>query len=293
MHLTEKEIERFYGIWFSLLHFVNQHHKIVSSFPKIWRNANVSPEIALPIRNVLWEDDTLLETFIADNPAKLNTDNLALVNSWKNRVSDSFFIFRHLKKHTIFIDNSSPPIGYGVHGITSSLEEVIGSYLPIYAQAVLLPFEDHIIYDSLLSSYPIYFGSGYKRSLKDTYRDIQERGGVITTLPNNYNDRNRVQAGNKKVLAAFQKSLGSSGLSPKMILEHTENISDFANEFLVKQTPSVFLLDTTEKTIEIYRKLRNDNINLVSFKRFLRFLRDTGRMEWDKVEHLLQFLKRK
>ena len=88
MHLSESEVERFYTIWFPLLHFVNQHRKVVPSFPKEWRNANVSPEVAVPIRNALWEDDTLREAFIGENPARLSIDDLALVGSWKDRISD-------------------------------------------------------------------------------------------------------------------------------------------------------------------------------------------------------------
>ena len=295
MHLLEKEVERFYGIWFPLLHFVNQNRKVAPSFPKEWRNANVPPEVAVPIRNALWEDDALREAFISENPARLSPDDLALIDSWKHRVADNFFIFRHLKKYTIFIDGSSPSNGYGVQGIISSLEEIVGSYLPIYVKAVLLPFEDRIIYDSLLSYYPIQFGAGYRSSLNDTYRDIQERGGIITKLwpsPDGGTDQKRIQSSNKKVLITFQKALGASGLSPNMIKEHTNNIADFANNFLSDKTPPSMLLDFTPKDIEAYLKLRND-INLVSFKRFIRFLRETGRMDWDESEQLLDFFKRK
>ena len=295
MHLTEKEVERFYTIWFPLLHFVNQHRNVVPSFPKEWHNAHVPPEVAVPVRNALWEDDALREAFITENPAGLSQDDLALVESWKHRVADNFFIFRHLKKYTVFIDGSSPANGYGVQGITTSLEEIAGPYLPIYVQAVLLPFEDRIIYDSLLSSYPIQFGGGYRSSLKDTYRDIQERGGIITKLPlgDVGSDFERIQASNKKVLAAFQKALGASGLSPNMIQEHSANLANFANEFLIKQIPLHRLLDFTQRDIETYRKLHNRDINMVSFKRFVWFLRDTGRIDWDKAEQLLDYFKRK
>ncbi len=296
MHLTEKEVERFYGIWFPLLHYVNQHRKVVPSFPKEWRNAHVPPEVVVPIRNALWEDDTLREAFISENPARLSPDDLALIDSWKYRVADDFFIFRHLKKYTIFIDGSSPANGYGVQGITASLEEIIGAYLPIYVKTVLLPFEDRIIYDSLLSSYPIQFGGGYRSSLNDTYRDIQEHGGIITQLsPFNDSDNHqeRIRSSNKMVLTAFQKALGASGLSPNMIQQHTNNIADFASKFLSNKTPPSMLLDLSQKDIETYRKLRNDDINLVSFKRFIRFLRETGRMDWDEAEQLLDFLKLK
>ena len=294
MHLNEGEVARFYSIWFPLLHFVNHHRKVVPAFPKEWRNAGVSPEVAVPVRDALWEDDGLREAFIAENPAGLSQDDLALVESWKHRVKDNFFIFRHLKKYTVFIDGSSPASAYGVQGITGPLEEIIGPYLPIYVQAVLIPFKDRIIYDSLLSSYPIHFGGGYKRSLKEAYRDIQERGGIITRLPpGEENAQEKVHASNKKVLAAFQKALGASGLSSKMIQEHSSNLVDFAREYLINKTPPNMLLDLAKADIEAYRELRKGDINFVSFKRFIWFLRDSGRMDWDVAERLLKYLKRR
>jgi len=294
MHLSESEVERFYRIWFPLLHFVNQHRNVVPAFPKAWRNAGVSPEIAVPVRDALWENDVLREAFISENPAKLSPDDLALVDSWKYRVEDDFFIFRHLKKYTLFIDGSSPANAYGVQGITEPLEEIIGPYLPIYVKAVLIPFEDRIIYDSLLSSYPIFFGGGYKRSLSATYRSIQERGRIITMLPpDEDNAQEKVQASNKKVLTAFQKALGASGLSPKMIQEHSGNLAAFADEFLNQRTPPGMLLDLTPSDIEAYQDLRKGKINHVSFKRFIWFLRDTERMDWDNADDFLRFFKGK
>lgn len=293
MHLSEGEVERFYRIWFPLLHFVNRHRNVVPAFPREWRNAGVSPEVVVPVRDALWEDDALREAFITENPAKLSRDDLALVKSWKHRVKDNFFILRHLNKYTVFIDGSTPANAYGVRGIMGPLEEIVGPYLPIYVEAVLIPFEDGIIYDSLLSSYPIHFGGGYSRSLKETYRDIQERGGIITKLPpDKSNAQRKVQASNNKVLAAFQRALGASGLSPKMIQEHSANLADFAGEYLLRKRVSGMLLDLTSADIEAYRELRQGDINLVSIKRFVWFLRDTERMDWDEAEKLLKYLKR-
>lgn len=294
MHLTSHEVERFYTIWFPLLHYVNRQRKLVSSFPQVWRDANVQPEVAVLLRDALWEDDDLRKAFITENPANLSQVDLALVESWQHRVSGDFFILRHLKKYSIFLSSGSPH-AYGVLGLTGPIEEVLGPELPIYVKAVLLPFEDRIIYDSLLSAYPIYFGAGCRSSFNDTYRDIQERGGIVTTLPPpaDRSDPKQIESSNKKVLAAFQKALSKSGLSPKMVQQHTDQLTEFTNSFLLKKSSPSLLLDVTPQDLETYQGRRKGTVNLVSFKRFIWFLRDTGRMDWDEAEDWLTFLKRK
>lgn len=291
MHLAKSEVERFYNIWFPLLHYVNQQKSIVPSFPEIWGEASVDPETAVPVRNALWEDDSIRQSFIEENPAKLNADDLALVQSWKWRVSGEFFIFRYLKKHTIFISTDSPPAAYGVHGLASPLEEIFGTYLPIYVQTTLIPFGDIIIYDSLLSSYPVFFGSGIKGSLKETYREIQERGRLITSLPASPIDNpEQIRISNQKIIKAFRKALGKSGLSPKKMQEHLDAITHFAEDFLITQSPPKLLLDITAQDIKSYVQTKS-KVNFVSFKRFIWFLRDTMRIYWDDAEDLLAYLK--
>ncbi len=297
MHLSIDETQRFYTIWFPLLHYVNQQQKLIPDFPAQYGDASVDPQDAITLREALWADDALREGFIAENPANLSADDLALVDSWKHRVAGNFYIFRYLKKHTVFLSSESPTRAFGVLGLVSPIEEIIGPYLPILIKTVLLPFEDRIIYDSLFSSYPIHFGGGYRRSLKEGYNRIQEREGIITTLLP-YAERGdpaavkqHVQEKNKKLLVAFQKELGKSGLSPKMMEEHTAAIAAFA-DFLLTQTPPAYLLDTDRAQVKAYIGSTSGKANLISFKRFARFLRDTDRMDYGEAEDLLDFLKR-
>ena len=104
-------------------------------------------------------------------------------------------------------------------GWSAQLRSTSGSTTPIYVQAVLLPFEGQIIYDSLLVPYRVYFGPGIRGYLNDTYRNIQEREGIITTLepsdvPANLNEvRNEVLARNAKILGAFRKDSFDTDLS--------------------------------------------------------------------------------
>ena len=74
--------------------------------------------------------------------------DLELVRSWQHRVAADFSSSRHFKKHSIFHGDSNR--FYGVLGLHRPIADVT-PYLPFYVHAVLLPFEDCIIYDSTLA----------------------------------------------------------------------------------------------------------------------------------------------
>ena len=252
-------------------------------------------QLAFELRTLLWDSATLLDEFIAQNPAHLSEGDLAIAASWRQRVKGPFFIFRHLKKYSVFLTEGRPPKAFGVLGLVSSLEDTVPWPLPIYVDTVLLPFDKHIIYDSLLTPYNVSFGSGIRRSLNDAYREAQERGGVISTLDpaNPAATKAAIEKGNEKILNAFQKSLAASGLSLKMIAEHSDVIARFNEDYLLNLRPPCSLLDITVRHLRDYLDNTDSSANLVSFKRFVRFLEQTGRMDWDSAEGMKRFLKQR
>lgn len=151
MRLPPQEVERFYRIWFALLHYVNTQLQLVPAFPAAPGEEAVSTEVTVQLRDALWANDALRTQFIADNPAQLSAADLALVASWQDRVAGPFYIFRSLHHYTIFLSHTTPAHAYGVLGLTSTIEETVPLPLPVDAQAVLLPFGHHISYDSFLS----------------------------------------------------------------------------------------------------------------------------------------------
>jgi len=75
-----------------------------------------------------------------------------------------------------------------------------------------------IIFDSLLQSYPVMFGSGIRKSLNNQVRHAQELHGIVTSLDDTDQDQDQAQAlinGNQKILLAFFKWLAKEGLSQK------------------------------------------------------------------------------
>lgn len=295
--LSVQEKERFYRIWFVLLHWVNEQLHPVPWLPDVPSQGSVPPEQAMQVRNALWADDQLLTRFTAENPAQLSEEDLALVASWQYRVSGNFFVVHALKNYTVLLTDYAPHArAYGVVGLTDSVAETMILPLPVYIQAVLLPFGDRIIYDSLFTTYNVSFGPGIRRRLKDAYRNAMEREGALTSLlptaPANPGElRSQIEARDGKLLQAFRKHLAQRGLSQKMVEQHASTIQHFASTMLLSQTPSHGLLVLTPKEIEAYLQTDHVKTAKTSFKRFVRFLMETGRMEYERTEELRQMLK--
>lgn len=293
MILQPQQTERFYRIWWMALSYTNAQLHVVPDLPREPAPGSIEPATAAKVRDALWANDSIRERFIAENPSGLAPADLEMVAGWKYRVSGNLFVFRHLKKYTIFLNDGSPPRVYGVLGLVSPLEEIVGPYLPVLVRAVLIPFEGQITYDSLLAPYRITFGGGIKRRLNAAYKEAQEREGIITTLlpparPATADElRVEHRSRNVKLLREFQKEISRSGLSPKMVEQHVGNVQAFADDYLLSQDPPRPLLEMTASDVERYLTrvpLGAEGEDLsVSFKRFVRFLHDTDRMESDAV----------
>jgi hypothetical protein len=290
MNLQPHESDQFYRIWWALLNYVNKQLKLINNLQNQIENGDINPQEAAIIRNALWASDSLLQEFIDNNPDKLSDADLELAASWKNRVADRFIIMRHLQKHSLFLNDSDNPIVYGVIGIISPIDDIVPYALPTMVDAVLLPFGNKIIFDSVLNSYPVMFGSGIRKSLNNQVRHAQELHGVITSL----NDTDQAQAlinGNQKVLLAFYKWLAKVGLSQKMQNEHHINVRVFVDDSLSSAMPPRSLLSVTVADLKTYFGSCTHKVNKVSFKRLLKFLYESDRVSWEEIKKMEHFLK--
>ncbi|HLG75680.1 MAG TPA: hypothetical protein VKX46_04660 [Ktedonobacteraceae bacterium] len=182
--LSLQEKERFYRIWFTLLHWVNKRLHLVPPFPASSEAlASIELEHAMRVRNALWANDRLLDRFITNNPARLSKEDIALVESWKYRLAGEFFILGENKDYTVVLANATPHMqAYGVLGLTDSLADTITIPPPVLVKAVLLPFEGRIIYDSLMAVPPTLLEPGMRSELKNAYRHAIKQKDIITSL---------------------------------------------------------------------------------------------------------------
>lgn len=293
MQLAPEETARFFRIWFPLLRYVHDRRGLVHFLPA---EDPIPMDKALALRDALWADDDLREQYVAENPHHLPPADLALIASWDHRLAGNFYIERHLRKYSVFLSEGSPAHAYGVLGLTNSLEDLVGPYLPVYVQAVLLPFDGRIIYDGLLKSYAISFGPGIRAELKQVYRTVQEREGIITTLEPPVEEdeeavRQEIRGRNAKLLAAFRKDLYKGAMKPTTVDGHVSTVERFAERSLLVSDPPRGLIELTPADLRTYLAGPGSDANRVSFRRFVRFLYNTYRIDPGTDRELTDLLK--
>ncbi len=302
MQLPPDQVERFYAIWKPLLLHVNRKLRVEPAMLRATADERWDYHKVFPIREALWANDPLRHEFIAENPAGLSAADLAIAASWDHRVTGTFCVFRHLRRHSLLIKDGSREV-YAVLGLASTLDEVV-PFTPCYAKMVLLPFEGRIVYDSLVVPYNVYLGPGIRRDLDEIYKDAKERGAIITSLgpaahPAGHGEE-QAEAGavNARVLDAFRKHLYRSGLSPKVVERDAASAAAFAEALAARPRPRS-LRDFGAGEVRDYLAQPPAAVpagaqgkqRVAALRRLLRFLRDTGRMDYDAAAEALNVLK--
>lgn len=184
MLLTPDEVRLFFKLHWALLFFVNKRLQVIPiDFDSPEEFSILSPDLRLKVRNSLNANLDLIELFADENPSNLSSEELDIVRSWRHLVNDTFYVFRELKKYTVFISTTSPEIAFGVLALSQPFEELIGPYWPVLTKTVLLPFKGKIVYDGLLNSYNVSFGPGIRRSVNESFKEAKARHGIVTSLP--------------------------------------------------------------------------------------------------------------
>jgi len=178
MKLTPEEAKSFFQVWMKLLAWINLKHDLVH----IADGEEWYLEDFMEIRNEMWENPQWIQEAINHNPEFTKKDKI-IVQEWLNHYTkDQFVIFKHLATYSVFMTTDEPTKLYGVCGITDTFEEILEYAVPQMVNAVLLPFEGKIIYDTFLEPYPISFGPGMKKSLNHSYKTAKAKHGIQTVL---------------------------------------------------------------------------------------------------------------
>jgi hypothetical protein len=227
---TEAEGRLFYHLHVGLQILVNRRHGVIHPVETFDDFVALPPEERLKTRDALYAHPECFDEFLQDGDLSVSADAAEIVAGWRDhRVAGVFFIFRHLRRHTVFLSSEGPPQAFGVLGLADPLER-LAAYPPVMVTATLLPFRGRIIYDGFLTAPgpTVTFGGGFRRMLDNEYRNAKATFGIITSLPHAI-DSSRRSRGDvvKERLKALLKSEQSRRLHWEEILELRERGPEF------------------------------------------------------------------
>jgi hypothetical protein len=182
MLLAPQDVELFFKLHRALMFFVNQRLQVIpDDVTSADEFSSLAPETRLKVRDAFLGHTDLIQQFVAENPAGLTTDELDIVRSWQHLVHGQFYVFRQLQRYMVFLSTDKQPVAYGVLALSQPFEELVGPYLPVLTQTVLLPFKGMIVYDGLMSSYRISFGPA--SGARSTRASSKPRPGTESSRP--------------------------------------------------------------------------------------------------------------
>lgn len=180
MRLTPSNAKEFFAIYKPLLAYVEQRKHLSVS-----REGVRGPhDVYMRARDTLWDDPAQCTTFIEENPAKLSTQQLAIVQEWRDaHVRGRFVFIKSMREHKYTALMRWDPTDdrfYGVLGLTDAISRIA----PRTAQfmTVLLPWNGHIIWDGLCAEGGIIIGPNMWADIMSRFRWHSARGKVVTTL---------------------------------------------------------------------------------------------------------------
>jgi hypothetical protein len=182
MKLTERECQLFFDLYHHLLLFINQQHHILGDVFTMNGLRKKSSEQLKSLRSILQQQPNLFDFFVSQNPFHFSATELKIIENWKGWLVGRFFIFRETNYYTIFLSNFKPMKAFAVHAHHKEFSKIFSEPLPVYIETALIPFKDKIITDGIFSRYRLAFGSGFIRSLHESYREAIDNEGIITSL---------------------------------------------------------------------------------------------------------------
>ena len=168
--LGDDVAKSFYNLYFSLLEYVNNKYHIDTSLKKIYKQEYLDPNQLMPIIEYLFEDkEKIIDAYIKDNPHNFNSEDLEKVSKFKQGIRGMFTIAKYEEDYTALLASDRV---YMIKGLNSNIDEVIPYHdIPCIVTTSLFPYDEVIIYDGLLSTYPISMGTSFAKIVEKEYNE--------------------------------------------------------------------------------------------------------------------------
>lgn len=167
--LGEKESKLFYKLYFALLEFTNQKYKINPNY-KIYKQHGINPQEITDIIDMFWKNKNLIILeFCIVNPYKFTKEEIKVLDGFKKGIHDSFVLVQYERDYTLLMKNGKI---YMVKGLNDNIDNIITyDKLPCFVETSLIEFNGNIVYDGIISSFPVKFGMNFIKTVEKEYNE--------------------------------------------------------------------------------------------------------------------------
>lgn len=222
MRLNEEEYYQYIKLHIQIIYYVGKKKNLIPASTTFKEFMSYPTEDRVPVRNAVYENIEMLDDYIADHSENLSEEEKEIILDFKNFKQGTFYVMKLTKKYAYFFGDNRI---YGVYALSDPFQMILGNNLPTMVGAVLLPFKGKIVYDGMISTYPIHFGRGVQGSIKNDYRLSEAKYGVITELPEKI-DNSILKNSAEKELLVLMKTKASREYNKyeiaDLLLEHPE-----------------------------------------------------------------------
>jgi len=176
MHLKFSPGRRFYILFNTLAEYVNETRSVLDHpFNPYALDQTYERDMRAVLKS-LWDDRSIIDQFIADNPARFSRADLAAVSDWNYGLHDDFLLMKYESGYAHFMVDD---MIYEVSGLSIEISDMIPEdALPRSVATTLLPYDGGIVYDTQIYEVSVVFTSRMLEMLTDQYETAKARGNV-------------------------------------------------------------------------------------------------------------------
>lgn len=169
--VEEDDAKMFFALKNLLFDYTNKKYHINKELEDFTDICDAFPEEIIDIRKKLWEDKSIIDEYIKENPDELNKEFIETIKQWnEKKINKAFTLYKYEEEYAVFMDDNYI---YYVKGIKDRIRDMIPeNSLPMFVETVLLPLKNQIIYDSYIQQYSISFGKNMRKEMDKAYRDL-------------------------------------------------------------------------------------------------------------------------
>jgi hypothetical protein len=180
MILSKQKQDEFFKNYLPLLYYAAIYDGLLPEGSTLKEFGRSPLEIKVQSRDVLFNDENVIDNFLGDNGTNLGPGGIAFAKNVQTGIYSDFILLREYKNFTVLLQASTETF-YEVINITERFSQIL-SFIPCFISTAIFNFDGKIICDGMIKNGNIQIGPNYEQSFLEQYRQSKAKSQVVKLL---------------------------------------------------------------------------------------------------------------